>query len=149
MYSNCCCSCSFELEIIKIGHPFHKTYSNKILNFQESTTILNACTKKSGNLLNTPCTCPKIGCGISVHRIYEGFQLNLWEYLIIYAFQDVYKKTNIYIYSVYNVTQPRLKFHYKFISTKNIIFTHLMTIHRMRSAFHRARSLCADTFFSF
>ena len=26
-------------------------YSNKILNFQESTTILNACTKKSVNLL--------------------------------------------------------------------------------------------------
>ena len=27
-------------------------YSNKILNFQESTTILDACTKKSGNSLN-------------------------------------------------------------------------------------------------
>ena len=32
----------------------HKMYSNKMLNFQESTTILNACTKKSGKLLNTP-----------------------------------------------------------------------------------------------
>ena len=30
-------------------------YSNYILNFQESTIILNACTKKSGNLLNAPC----------------------------------------------------------------------------------------------
>ena len=29
-------------------------YSNNILNFQESTTISNACTKKSGNLLNWP-----------------------------------------------------------------------------------------------
>ena len=29
-------------------------YSNDILNFQESTTILSACTKKSGNLLNAP-----------------------------------------------------------------------------------------------
>ena len=29
-------------------------YSNKILNFQESTAILNACTKKTGNLLNLP-----------------------------------------------------------------------------------------------
>ena len=28
-------------------------YSNNILNFQESTTTLNAYTKKSGNLLNT------------------------------------------------------------------------------------------------
>ena len=29
-------------------------YSNNKLNFQESTTILNACTKKSGNLLKAP-----------------------------------------------------------------------------------------------
>ena len=31
-------------------------YSNNIVNFQESTTILNTCTKKSGNLLNAPHT---------------------------------------------------------------------------------------------
>ena len=43
VYFKCCCSYSFEPEIIKIGH---KMYSNNILNFQESTTILNACTKK-------------------------------------------------------------------------------------------------------
>ena len=54
VYSNCCCSCSFEAEIIKIGLSSHKMYSNNILNFQESTPILNACTKKFGNLLNTP-----------------------------------------------------------------------------------------------
>ena len=47
VYSNCCCSCSFEPEIIKIGQSSHKMYSNNILNFQESTTILNACTKRS------------------------------------------------------------------------------------------------------
>ena len=47
VYSNSCCSCSFEAEIIKIGRSSHKMYSNNILNFQESTTILNACTKKS------------------------------------------------------------------------------------------------------
>ena len=52
VYSNCCCSCSFEPEVIKIGQSSHKMYSNNILKFQESTTILNACTKKSGNLLN-------------------------------------------------------------------------------------------------
>ena len=46
MYSNCCCSCSFEPEIIKIGQSSHKMYSNSILNFQESTTTLNAPTKK-------------------------------------------------------------------------------------------------------
>ena len=37
VYSNCCCSCSS-----------HYMYSNYILNFQESTRILNACTKKVG-----------------------------------------------------------------------------------------------------
>ena len=47
VYSNLCCSCSFEPEIIKIGQLSHKMYSNNIVNFQESTTILNACTKKS------------------------------------------------------------------------------------------------------
>ena len=54
VYSNCYCSCSFEPEIIKIGLSSHKMYSNKIVNFQESLTILNACTKKSGNVLKTP-----------------------------------------------------------------------------------------------
>ena len=53
MYSNSCCSCLFEAEIIKIGQSSHKMYSNNILDFQESTSILNACTKKSGNLLNS------------------------------------------------------------------------------------------------
>ena len=51
VYSNCSCSCSFEPEIIKIGQSSHKMYSNNIVKFQESTTILNACIKKSGNLL--------------------------------------------------------------------------------------------------
>ena len=54
VYSRCCCSCSFESEIIKIGQSSHKMYSNNIVNFQESTTILNVCTKKAGNLLNAP-----------------------------------------------------------------------------------------------
>ena len=47
VYSNCCCSCSFEPEIIKIGQSSHKMYSNNVMNFQESTSILNACAKKS------------------------------------------------------------------------------------------------------
>ena len=45
MYSNCCCSCSFEPEIIKISQSSYKMYSNNILNFQESMSILNACRK--------------------------------------------------------------------------------------------------------
>ena len=51
VYSNSCCRCSFESEIIKIGQSSHKMYSNNILNFLESTTILNACTKKVWKLI--------------------------------------------------------------------------------------------------
>ena len=55
MYSNCCCSSTFEPEIIKIDQSTYKMYSNNIVNFQESTTILNACIKKkAGNLLKAP-----------------------------------------------------------------------------------------------
>ena len=57
VYSNCYCSCSFKPEIIKIGQSSHEMYSNNVLNFQESTTILTACTKKSGNLLKAPRMC--------------------------------------------------------------------------------------------
>ena len=58
-YSNCCWSYWFEPEIIKIRQSSHKMYSNNILNFQESMTILNASTKKSGNLLNAPRICKR------------------------------------------------------------------------------------------
>ena len=51
VYSNSCCSCSFEGEIIKIGQSSHKMYSNNILNFQESATIVNVCTKKVWKLI--------------------------------------------------------------------------------------------------
>ena len=51
VYSNCCYSRSFEAEIIKICRSSHKMYSWIMVNFQESTTILNAETKKSGKLL--------------------------------------------------------------------------------------------------
>ena len=46
---------TFEPEIIKISQSSHKMYTNKILNFQESTRNLNSCTKKSGNLLILSC----------------------------------------------------------------------------------------------
>ena len=54
VYSNSCCSCSFEPEIIKIGQSSHKMNSNDILNFQESTSILNARTKKVWKLIVSP-----------------------------------------------------------------------------------------------
>ena len=54
VYSNCCCSCWFKPEIIKIGLSSHKMYSNNLLNFQESATVLNAHTKNSGDLSYAP-----------------------------------------------------------------------------------------------
>ena len=47
---------SFEPEIMKIGQSSHKMYSNNILNFQESTTILNAHTKKVWKIIECTCT---------------------------------------------------------------------------------------------
>ena len=44
VYSNSCCSCWFEPEIIQIRQSSHKIYSNKILNFQESTCCIVCCT---------------------------------------------------------------------------------------------------------
>ena len=54
VYSNCYYNCSFKLEIIKIGQSSHKVYSNNLLNFQESMTILNAHTKKVCKLIVCP-----------------------------------------------------------------------------------------------
>ena len=65
VYSNCCCRCLFEAEIIKIGQSSHKKYSNNILNFQESTTILNTCTKKVWKLIE--CTTYSRCVSVCVH----------------------------------------------------------------------------------
>ena len=73
VYSNCCCSCSFEAKSIKIGLSPHKLYSNNIMNFQDSTRILNACKKNSGNLMN-------------------------WLYIYIYIIYNIYIYIYIYIY---------------------------------------------------
>ena len=51
VYSNSWCSWFFEPEIIKIGLSSHMMYSNNILNFQDSTAILNAYTKKGWKLI--------------------------------------------------------------------------------------------------
>ena len=51
VYSSCCCSCSFEPEIIKISQSSYKMYSNNILNFQESAVIVNASKKNVWKLI--------------------------------------------------------------------------------------------------
>ena len=51
VYSSSCSSFWFEAEIIKIDRSSHKMYSNNLVNYQESTTILNACTKNVWKLI--------------------------------------------------------------------------------------------------
>ena len=77
LYSNCCCSCSFEPEIKKIGQSSHKMYKNNILYFQESTTISNDCIKKSGNLWESHHTYIYIYIYIYVY-IYHHIALVAW-----------------------------------------------------------------------
>ena len=54
VYSNSCCSCSFQPEIITIGQSSHKMDSNNIVNFPESKTILNAYMKNVRKLIVCP-----------------------------------------------------------------------------------------------
>ena len=87
VYSYCCCSCSFEPEIIKIGQSSYKMYSNNILKFQESTTVLNACTKKSENLLNA---------SLTHTHIYMSVYICIYIYMSVCIY--IYMSMSIYIY---------------------------------------------------
>ena len=51
VHCNSCCRCSFEPEIIKINVSSNKMYSNHILDFQESMTVLNAHSKNIWKLI--------------------------------------------------------------------------------------------------
>ena len=62
MYSNSYCGYKFAPKQEKIGQSSHKEYSNNILKYLEFTAIINACTKKSGNLLNAPRTLNLVIC---------------------------------------------------------------------------------------
>ena len=47
-------------------------YSNNIVNFQESTTILNASTKMSGNLFKAPRICSNVLLGYWMRNNQKG-----------------------------------------------------------------------------
>ena len=68
VYSNSCCSCSFEPEIIKMCQSSHNIDSNNMLNFQESTTILNAYTKKVWRLIEGTTYMSIFGVVMSLYR---------------------------------------------------------------------------------
>ena len=70
VYSNSCCSCSFEVKIIKISQWSHKMYSNNILNFQESSTNLNACTKKVWILIKCTMYLWPVDWSCKIHRLH-------------------------------------------------------------------------------
>ena len=118
VYSNYCCSCLFKPEIIKLGQSSHKMYSNNIVNFQESTTILNACTKKVWKLIEGTtymyiyiyiyiyiyvcvCVCVynrnriKIVYHRYIHVVWSGHQLGRSFFKLIYIYIYIY----IYIFA--------------------------------------------------
>ena len=103
VYSNSCCRCSFEPEILKIGPSSHKMYSNNIMNFQESTTILNACTKKFGNLLNTPrgLICRKTQPNQAIYIEYISIK-RTWHYITFNSWYAIKpNQTRSYVLIIY------------------------------------------------
>ena len=118
MYSNCFCSCSFEPEIIKTGQSSHKIYSNDILNFQMSMTILNACTKKVWKLIE--CTmCVYVYIYIYRERERENLALNNIQGLICH-------KTQLnFVYQFHSPSHQSLPYsnfvHYSFLTQLNNI----------------------------
>ena len=93
VYSTCCCSCSFEPEIIKIGQSSHKMYSNNILTFQESMTILNGHTKKVWKLIVCTSYIYKYMYIIINVLFYKMFYMSLY----IYNFLCCHQQTDCFV----------------------------------------------------
>ena len=121
VYSNCRCSCSFKPEIIKIGKSSHKMYCNNILNFQASTSILKACTKKSGSLLNAP-------------RIY--IYIYIYIYMCIYIYICVCVCVCVLRYEIINMHRCHiLKKH------KASVFFPIRRVYFLTATFHSSQPL--------
>ena len=95
VYSNSCYSCLFEREIIKIGQSLYKMYSNNIVNFQESTTILNARTKNVWKLIVCTSFMFKYMCVRERVRAHT--------YLSIYSYIVIYRKIHMYLYGLLDI----------------------------------------------
>ena len=93
VYSNCCCSYSFEPEIIKIGLSSHKMHRNNILNFQESMTILNAHKKKVWKLI--VCTL-YVHTRICIHIYMHIYYVNICTCISILV--NIPMFTQVYLY---------------------------------------------------
>ena len=94
VYSNYYSSCSLEPEIIEIVQSSDKMYSNNMVNFKESTTILNSCTKKVWKLIEGVRECVCVIIYLYKMRVY------IYIYIYIYTHPGyiIYSHTHIYIY---------------------------------------------------
>ena len=129
VYFNCCSSCSFEAEIIKIGQSSHNMYSYNRLNFQESTTILNACTKKVWKLIEgTIYIYIYIYIYVWMRRAYlHSDVLYIYIYIYIYTHRRVYMYTywHIYIYIYTYIYTHTHVYIYIYIYTHTYIYTYI------------------------
>ena len=69
---------------MKFGESSHSIFSNKIMNFQESTPILNAHTKKAWKLI--------------VCSLYIYIYIHTHTHIYIYIYICIYLSLSIYIY---------------------------------------------------
>ena len=91
VYSNCCCSCSFEADIIRIGQSSHKMYSNNILNFSRVYDNFKCLYKNS---LET----------YWIHHVYtqiyqwrfKHFLTLVWRHVCVCAYGAIRLKVNSY-----------------------------------------------------
>ena len=86
-------------------------YSSNIVNFQESTTILNACTKKSCNLLNTSRMYIYIPIYIFKYKYTYGYTHYICIhilYCLFYFLSDLLIRVSCSILRVYLCSELRL-----------------------------------------
>ena len=86
-------------------------YSNNIVNFQESATISNACTKKSGNLLKAP---SDVNIRIrnswtAIDRLSIVRKFNFSHKIKLYFFQAVIVSVLLYGYTSWTLTKRHEK----------------------------------------
>ena len=93
VYSKSCSRCSFKPEIIKIGHSSHKMYSNNIVSFQESTAILNACTKKSLETYRMPLVA--VSLHISMTFIFWWQEWKIYNYTFLKSITTIWNPDDL------------------------------------------------------
>ena len=86
LYSNCCCSCSFEAEIIKINQSSRKMYSNKYTEFSRVYNNSKFLNKKVWKLFE--CTTYTY-IHIYITCIFIYIHRYSWIYIYIYIYVSI------------------------------------------------------------